>query len=309
MPRRQQARSTYLQWDKKVDFNRDIARQFLQAQISKNPSIAQTMAHGGPLSSVYRKLHRAGYFGYSGLPDYLEHEIGVSPLKSVGDYLLPVHSTPESLRIFVQNVARKGTNMSGGNWSHNPGLGAVYRQLARNNFFGYGTFEKYLAEQVGIKRIKTVGRFEFPATMSKKFAIDFIRANANKSGLLLRTWSQTPGLSTVSYYVGKNKFFGHKSWRDFLEKEIGVLPVEHGKKYRKIKKTIEQIRKLAQTEEMTTTNWEHNKLLRNTYAFVQFNKFFGHGSWKAFLEKEVGLHDLGNRKNIRRRFLQTDFQI
>lgn len=299
---RPQARKDYMRWDNKVDFNRENAKLFLHTQISKNPSIVRTIAQRGPLYSIYRRLHRAGYFGYSGITDYLEHEIGVSPLRSVGDYLLPVHPKPESLRIFVQIAARKGTNMSGENWSHNPGLGAVYRQLARTNFSGYGTFEKYLAEQIGIKRIKTVGGFKFPSTMSKEFAIDFIRANANKSGLLLRTWSQTPGLSTVSYYVGKNKFFGHKNWRDFLEKEIGVLPTEHGEKFRKIKKKIEQIRVLAQTEEMTTTNWEHNKSLRNIYAFVQFNKFFGHGSWKAFLEKEVGLRDLGNKPNIRRRF-------
>jgi len=46
--------------------------------------------------------------------------------------------------------------------------------------------------------------------------------------------------------------------------------------------------RITQGTSMSTTHWEKTKGLRGIYQALYNNNFFGYGSWRNYLEKEIG---------------------
>ena len=77
--------------------------------------------------------------------------IGITTLRRVGNYLLPIHQTRESIKSFITARITQGTNTSSEHWKKTKGLRGIYQTLYNNNFFGHRSWRNYLEKEIGYR--------------------------------------------------------------------------------------------------------------------------------------------------------------
>ncbi len=195
---------------------RESHKNFVLNELQKGTNM--NTAYWRKKPELYRVLsnlagHRK-YFGHKTWDGYLEKEIGISRLRKAGKYLIPFHITPKSAESFVLARAKESISMNSSFWLLTPGLSEVIRYLRRRNFFGKGRWRKYL-KSIGVKPFETE---KYSRESLKSFVLNELQKGTNTSS---NYWMGNKRLRAQLRKLYRKKFFGYKSWGNYLIKECG----------------------------------------------------------------------------------------
>lgn len=177
-----------------------------------------------------------------------------------------------------------------------PGFSAIYRRINRRNFFGYKGWPDFLEKAVGVVPLRRVGDFLVPHHQTPESIHAFIKARAEAGESMgVGHWTGRPGLMAVWRFLDRRNFFGHGNWENYLNHEFGYsLPQERQIGQFVIPKKLTKdvvvrfVRERAADTSLRKGVWNAVAGLKAVYNFIRQNKYFGHGNWAKFLEKEIG---------------------
>ncbi len=116
-------------------------------------------------------------------------------------------------------------------------------------------------------------------------------------------WIKQPLLNRLYKRAHEAHFLGQPTWNEFLRVEIGVVPHRMvGNYFLPLQHSRESLRSfvIARTKDtpLKSGYWARTSGLRGVIKTLQNAKFFEHGTWRNYIEKEVpaGVKKAGQRR-------------
>ena len=88
------------------------------------------------LATVYKFAQLNGFFNHRSWEQLVEKTAGVTRMRRLGNFVLPMHFSKESASSFVRARLLDDTDMTLTHWQRKPGLDAVFYFAKKNRFFG-----------------------------------------------------------------------------------------------------------------------------------------------------------------------------